>query len=173
MNTFDIILSNIDKKINEIRFNNKVSEKTQEPIKEIITIPSPQIETIKPETKEIQFKIVTKTINTRNIKAHNNYTILRLNGTGIIREAKISTKENFDLYLKSDNTELFNNHASFNELLEISHLSSNILSEEKNGIKTLIIKDINFNKLVNLSISFNGTIDILTLFCIYDIKIYK
>ncbi len=172
MNALDTILLSIDKKINSIR-GNTILEYSIQP-KQEETAPQIKVEEIKPiEIKEKQFIISTKIINTRNIKVHNNHTILKMNGTGIIREAKISTKENFDLYLKSDNIELFNNHASFNELKEISHLSSNILTDEKDETKTLIVKDINFNKSVHLSISFEGTIDILTLFCIYDIRIYK
>lgn len=111
----------------------------------------------------------TKVINASGIKAKNIYTIIKKAGTGKIREAIISTKNNFNLYIKADNTELFNMY-SFNDLSEISELSNNILTREKNKIKTLAIKDINFNKSIEISITSDDTIDIIKVYCIYDIK---
>lgn len=111
----------------------------------------------------------TKVITASNIKAKNIYTIIKKTGTGKIREAIISTKNNFNLYIKSDSTELFNMY-SFENLSELSDLSNNILTREKNKIKTLAIKDISFTKSIEIYITSDNMIDITKIYCIYDIR---
>ena len=112
----------------------------------------------------------TKIIKVSDVKARNIYTIIKKAGTGKIREVIISTRNNFYLYIKADNTELFNMY-SFEDLSEISELSNNISTREKNEIKTLAIKDISFNKSIEISITSDSIININKVYCIYDIRI--
>jgi len=111
----------------------------------------------------------TKVINASNIKAKNIYTIIKKTGTGKIREVIISTKTDFKLYIKADTTELFNMY-SFDDLSEISDLSNNISTRTKNELRTLAIKDISFNKSIEIYISSESTIEISKSYCIYDIR---
>jgi len=111
----------------------------------------------------------TKVINANNIKAKNIYTIIKKTGTGKIREVIISTRTDFKLYIKSDTTELFNMY-SFDDLSEISDLSNNISTRSKGELRTLAIKDISFNKSIEIYISSESTIEISKSYCIYDIK---
>ena len=121
-----------------------------------------------PETEEKG--TTTKIINLKGINSTNHYVILDLKkSSGIIRELTINCNAKFDIYIKSDETEVINNHGTFDDLSTLSGFSDSIVTSVSGSNYIINIRNISFKRNVNASIRFNGSITINNIFCVYDI----
>ena len=122
-----------------------------------------------PETKEKGNN--TKIINLKGLKASNSYKILDLKGQGKLKELTVSLNIKPDLYVRVNGSELYNNHASFDDLSTISEYSDVVSAiTSVTGDNYIInIKEVKFTKSIVVSLFFNGNATINNIFCIYDL----
>ncbi len=188
MPEYSDLLSELNKKIEEVRTGFVKKEeiviaptivKTQ-PVRKVALATSKQSNTkantttvVVPRTIEVKREkkgTTTKIINLKGINSTNYYTILNLkNSRGIIRELTINCNAKFDVYIKSDNNEVINNHGTFDDLSTLSGFSDAIVTSISGSNYVINIRNISFKESINAAIRFDGTVTINNIFCVYDV----
>lgn len=112
----------------------------------------------------------TSIINKKNLTAYNGYDILNLEGCGKLRDLTVSLTVKPEIYIKVNNNEVYNIHASFDDLVALSAYSENITAVQ-DGVNYIVnLVDIKFTDTIVASLYFNGQATINYIYCIYDLR---
>lgn len=123
------------------------------------------------ESLDITNREYTGLINKKGLNASRGYKILDLKGHGKLRELTVSLNVKPDLYVKVNGNELYNIHASFDDLSTISEYSEVVsaITSAAGDNYIINIKEIKFTDSIVISLYFDGNATINNIFCIYDL----
>ncbi len=136
-------------------------------VQQELSILSQNIESLRDYRNEF-----TTIINKQALTATNGYDVLNQDGCGLLRELTVSLNIKPNLYMKVNNKEVYNIHASFDDLSTISKYSENISAiKSPNGTEYIFnIKNIKFTDNISVQIFFDGNATINNVYCLYDLR---
>ncbi len=111
----------------------------------------------------------TRIISLKDYRAANAYSIINAGGKGRIKEVTIVCPVKFNIHVVADNRKISNLHYSFDDLTSLTGYSDFVSATAPVGGNYIVsVKDIFFNKNIEISIDFDGSIVIENIWCIYD-----
>jgi len=115
----------------------------------------------------------TKVINRKDVEVTNFEKILDLKGfSGRIIELTIMSPVKPDIYVYSDEIDLFTSHNSYDDLSTMAEFSDTVVAMQSiAGDYILNIKDIHFTKSIEIALGISGSDTIDNIFLIYDVDV--